>query len=218
MTDYDYERHTLLLQNIADSVKYRICNTSLQNIKNKHTGHYPSWTFCRLMQSWKSDEGSWLAVASFKGVSWKPTCKLEKPSALLVQHWVLIPPPQPALALSCPWELQNSLHFRNKHRTRRRWAASAQLQCKQGHQVINMWNNVMRNAAPAPPPPPTAARPHHRPLLTLTHPADQRQSRPADAEPSAHGRLPPKQHDGQQRASAAGPGHLLQSELAACWL
>lgn len=64
---------------------------------------------------------------------------------------------------------------------------------------------------------PAAACSHHRPLLALSNPADQRQPRSTDAEPNADGRHPAKQHDGQQRASAAGPGHLLQSELPDCF-
>lgn len=59
---------------------------------------------------------------------------------------------------------------------------------------------------------PSTACAHHRPLVALSHPADQLQSRPAAHEPHTDGDESAKQHDWQQRASATGPGYLLQGE------
>ena len=58
----------------------------------------------------------------------------------------------------------------------------------------------------------SAACAHHRPLVALSHPADQLQSGPEADEPHTNGDESAKQHVWQQRASATGPGHLLQGE------
>lgn len=108
------------------------------------------------MQSLESDESSWLAVGSVEGgKSFKD--KIHRFCWFNTEFWS--PPPQPALALSCPWEPRNSLHFRNKHRTRRRWAASGQPQSTCSHNVISAWNDVMQTALlpPRSPSPPSAA-------------------------------------------------------------
>ena len=119
-----------------------------------------------------------------------------------------------ALVSSCLWEPLNSLLYRYKPRTKQRWEdthrpSSTHLSVVSLPQLLPQCCVLIRLF---PPPCPAAASADHRPLVALSHPVDQLQSKPAAAEQQRHGRLPAEQHDRQQRASSTGPGHLLQGE------
>lgn len=111
-----------------------------------------------------------------------------------------------ALVLSYQWEHLNNLLYHSRTWTKPRWGDKKKKKYIYIlYNLIYYWSHIFLYLLPV------AACAHPRSVVGLFNSVDQLQSGPAAAE-SLRRCFSTEQHDGPERTSSTGPGHLLQGK------